>query len=676
MRRKERFDTPSQTSRARFQTPDKAATTVPSTNTSRPSQKTASSKKEQTPATSSHTGLKHSRERDCAFGSVNQPTLTQIDWAAIKRQGPDLDDAGLDYIDTAADGPRDDAPDNNVRHEVIDIPDGSDGDVDYCPAPSSRTRLPRGPGTKKRNASEQRKSSATPTNANAEKNRSRRKSGVAASSNNKANKQPGRGRDNTLTQMNYVRRYVKIEPDEDVQLEYTYYSPEKDKNPESREAHLRSAQEALEPTKQEPVDLSAHKRRKLSGPGESPDHKDTHSNYQPPQMCLTPKKSVKTEIPSSQSPESPGFAVVSPSRFGGMNRLSLKQTCPDTDDRPIKEEPLGISQREKRSYDASSPSNAVLERPSPPSSPLPYNSHTSSGPKKTSATSHEDARDVKPEKIPSGTQRTVVYETDAESDGSDFLDDASQVSAKDQANDDGDDDYNNSIEGSQNSSHDKSQELPRPIIASDRDNESEQRFIEATLSSDASICYGRPQQSTQFPLEPIPPLNTQKMTELFPSYKESNGQQIMAETTQTQSSPILQRRSLPIYPQNTQTQTQTQNYSQAQSQSQPQSNNPDKRPTDIVPESSPVARQDDGVDSNSSKPHDTCGQESVVQVESSQPPDKLLMNFRTDQDSGPRGFISGNQLLSSSVMESIPMPQLWMGSQDSIGEPYSEVDQE
>lgn len=672
MRRKERVDTPSQTSRARFQTPDKAATTAPSsTNTLRHSQEPAAPKKLQTPAVPSHARLNPSRERGYTFESVNQPTLTQIDWAAIKRQEPDLDDAGLDYIDTAADGARDDAPSDNARHEVIEIPDGSEGDVDYCPAPSSRTRLPRGPDTKKRRTtSEQRKSSATPKNASAGKKRRQRKSGMGASNDKKANKQPTREGDKTLTQIGYVRRYLKIEPDDDVKLEYTYYSPEKDKDPESREAHIRSAQEAVEPTKHEPVELSAHKRRKLSelDPEVSPKREGTHSIDQFPQICVTPKKSVKAEIPSSQSPESPGFAMISPSKFRGMNRLSLEQKPPDADDRPIKEEPFGISQKEERSYDAPSQNDAVLEPPLPPSSPLQHNASTSSAPKKTPTTRNEGTRYIKPENVPSSTQRTVVYETDAESDGSDFQDHASQVSAEDQPNDNDDDD--NFIEGSQHSPHDKSQELPPPVIASDRDNESEQRFIEATLSSDASICYGRPQQSTQFPLEPIPPLNTQKMTELFPSYKESNDQQIMTDTTQTQSSPAVQRRSLPIYPQHTQTQTQT------QSQSQPQPNSMDKKSTDIVPESSPVARQDDGVDSNASMPHDSCGQESVVQVESSQPPDKLLMNFRMDHDSGPRGFISGNQLLSSSVMESIPMPQLWMGSQDSVGEPYSEPDRE
>lgn len=90
-----------------------------------------------------------------------------------------------------------------------------------------------------------------------------------------------------------------------------------------------------------------------------------------------------------------------------------------------------------------------------------------------------------------------------------------------------------------------------------------------------------------------------------------------------------------------------------------------------MPESSPVTRQESGIELDPSVPHESCAPESVVQVESSQPADKLNKNARMDQDSGPRGF-----MLSSSVMESIPMPPLWMGSQDSVGEPYSEPDKE
>lgn len=90
-----------------------------------------------------------------------------------------------------------------------------------------------------------------------------------------------------------------------------------------------------------------------------------------------------------------------------------------------------------------------------------------------------------------------------------------------------------------------------------------------------------------------------------------------------------------------------------------------------MPESSPVTRQESGIELNPSMPHESCASESVVQVESSQPADKLNKNARMDQDSGPRRF-----MLSSSVMESIPMPPLWVGSQDSVGEPYSEPDKE
>ena len=659
MGRKGRLENSAQTSGTRFQTPDKAATPARlSTNTSKPSQKTIASKgRNQIPKISSLARSDSHLKRGSLTRSFGQPTLTQIDWVATKPQELGPDDGGLDYIDTEADGAHDDAPNDNARREVIEIPDDSGSDADYRPIPSSRTRQARGLGTKETATSKQRKGSATPQNESAGKG-SRRKSGGSINGSKKTNKQPPRERDKTLTQMDYVRRYLKVEPDEDVRLEYTYYSPKKDSDPESREAHRRSAQEAFQSTKHDQVGLSAHKRRRLM---EEFDTRDPPRNkdIQPPEgelprACVTPKKSVKAEIPSSQSPESPGFAVLSPSRYRGMNLSSLKGRSPDTTGRPIKKEPSGYSQRAKN---LRGPDHALVPESLLPSSPTSYEPEELRSRNDISTPEAEDDTSVKPNKKPTSTQRTVVYETDAESNSSDFQEDRSDVSATEKEDD------NNSIEDTQYPPRGDSQELPPPVIASDLDNEPGQTYPEVTLSSEASVCYRRPQQSTQFPLGPIPPLSTQRMAELFPQEKESIGQQIMTNTTQTQSSPAVQRRPLPIHLLHTQ--------AQMQSQSQSQSQGLDKNSTEIVPESSPVTRQDNGMDA-----HESRAQEPVVQVQSSQPPDRLIINSRMDQDSGPRGFICGNQLLSSSVMESIPMPQMWTGSQDTVGEPYSEPDKD
>lgn len=577
---------------------------------------------------------------------------------ATEPREPDSDDGGLDYIKPETDGVHDDVPNDKPSREVIEIPDDSGSDAEYRPAPSSRTRPARGLDTKKTNTSKRRKSSGTCKNENPGKGTSRRKGGGGINGSKTTNKQqPSGERDKTLTQMDYVRRYLKIEPDEEVQLDYTYYSPKKDCDPESREAHCRSAQEALQSTKHEQMEPSAHKRRRLT---DEFDRKEPPMNedIQPPEdklpgALVTPKKSVKAEIPSSQSPESPGFTVISPSKLKGMKHFPLKQRSPDTTDQSIKEEPAGNSHREEN---LRGPDHELPQKfSSCPSSPTLPDPKASGSQNHISTPKAEGDKNFKPDKKPVSTQRTVVYETDAESDSADFQEDRSEVSGTEEQDDD------DSIEDSQYPVRGDSQDLPPPIITSDLDNEPGETYPQTILSSEASVCYRRPHQSTQFPLEPIPPLSTQRMVELFPQDKGSISQQIMTDTTQTQSSPAVQQRSLPTHPLQTET----------QSQFQSQSQDLDKNSTEMVPESSPVTRQDNGMDANES-----CAQESVVQVESSQPPNRLLMNSRMDQDSGPRDFISGNQLLSSSVMESIPMPQLWMGSQDSVGEPYTEPDKE
>jgi len=563
----------------------------------------------------------------------------------------DLDDNRLDYIDAEPNAQHDDTSNTNTStntktnaRDVIEISDDSGNDADYQRAPSSRTRPARDIrfGQKpKMKADTSRRRRSTPKPNSAEKGSGRRKSGGSVRGSNKKGKQP-KERDKTLTQMDYVRRYLKIEPDDDVQLEYTYYSPKKDRDPGSREAHRRSAEEAaLQSTKQDEKD--GIKRRKLTEELESKDDSNLEgirSGRQLSRGLVTPKKTIKIEIPSSQSPNSPELVLVSPSQFRGVNRFPLKQTSVD---RLVKEEQLSSAERKvQHDLDRASSSPGRTSLPDSPASPIPRNNTPSDD---------EDDPDTTPRIHRPNTQRTVVYETDAESDCGETQDDLSVPPSSQKpkmVNIGGD-----PIEDIQSPQRYESQELPSPVIPSGPDNETGPSYPD--LSSDASICYRRPHHSTQYPVEPIPLMDTQALAELFPQEKENSAQQILTDTTQTQSSPAVQRHPLRTHPQLTQTQTQTQSQSQSTSQDL-------KTSTEIVPESSPVTRQD----SNPSMP-----QESVVQVESSQPADRFLRNVGIEQDSGSRGFV-GNQLLSSSVLESIPMPPLWMGSQDSVGEPYSE----
>lgn len=649
MRRK---NNPNTNAPTEYQTPVRTPTTAP---TSRPpnSKSTTTSRRtqNQTPVTSLLSRSDSSRRKNTFSSSLGrqQSTLTQIDWVATRRhldsEDDDLDNDRLDYIDaepnTQHNGMRRTNTNTNINtSDVIEISDDSGNDADYQPAPSSQTRPARGVrfGQKpitKTDIPRRRKSS--PKSNSVEKGSGRRKSGGSVRGSNKKDKQP-KERDKTLTQMDYVRRYLKIEPDDDVKLEYTYYSPKKDRDPKSREAHRRSAQEAaLLSTKLD--GKGGIKRRRLTeelGSKDDSNFEETRPVGQLSGGLVTPKKTIKSEVPSSQSPESPGLVLVSPSQFRETNRFPLKQTSVG---RLVKEEQSGSAERKAPHYlDRASPSPGQASLPDSPVPPISRNNIPSDD---------EGGPDTTPRIRPSNTQRTIVYETDAESDYGETQDELSVPPSSQKPKLVSVDD--NSIEDIQDSQRYDSQELPSPVVPSGPDNETGPSYSD--LSSDASICYRRPHHSTQLPLEPIPPMNTQALAELFPREKENSAQQIMTDTTQTQSSPAVQRHPLRTYPQLTQTQTQTQTQSQSNSQDL-------KTSTDIVLESSPVTRRE----SNPSMP-----QESVVQVESSQPADRFLRNAGIEQDSGPRG-----QLLSSSVLESIPMPPLWMGSQDSVGEPYSE----
>lgn len=671
MRRKERSDTSARNTSSRFQTPEKATVTASSSTTaSKPSKNPSTTRKKSQTPISSLARSNTSRNRGSPLSSCDQQrTLTQLDFVKPPELG--LDDDRLDYIDadtdTRQDGTANTKNNNNKPHDVIVIEDDShDDDADYRPARPARGAHA---NTKKTDASTRRKSTPKNGSGNAEKSTDRRKSG--GSGNVKGNKKKDEEQDNkTLTQMDFVQRWLKIESDDDEKFEYIPYGPKKDRDLESRGAHRRSAKEALQSTNRDTMDSGEHKRRRLTEELDSKEVPKPEGDLQKKQLprigFVTPKKAVKAEIPSSQSPESPGFAFHSPSHSRGINRSPLKRASPVKADPAIKKEHFDSSQKKEVLHDpdhtsdhAASKSSLLLNSPAthePDASLTPRNDNLALG--------NEGGSDDRSENRYPNTQKTVIYETDAESDYGDTQDDLSvpgSLSEHVVPNDD-------PIEDTQDWQHD-SQELPPPVVPSEHDNDNDNDFGQDNLSSDASICYQRPQHSTQFPLEPIPPMSTQKMAELFPPEHQSSAQQIPTDTTQTQSSPA-QHRPLPIPPPRIQTEIQTQTQSQSQSQDL------EKDSTEIVPESSPVTRQGRGGIIDHSMPHDSCGHESVVQVESSQPPDRHTKNSGIEQGSGPRGIMDGNQLLSSSVMESIPMPPLWMGSQDSVGEPYSDMDRE
>lgn len=574
--------------------------------------------------------------------SSDQATLTQIDFVTVSQQDESDDD--FDYVDDSK---------RNAR-EVIEIEDDDDDDdddeqsnnrdVDYKPPSTSRAKKGRraksDPAPPKKNPSIQ---------GDGLSGKGRRKSA------NKKDKGPQKD-DKTLTQMNYVQR-VLVEPDEDVKLEYAYITPKK-RIPKRQTV---STDKANETCISEPS--SDQKRRKLSASSEGKGL-EMEGNFQKKVKGspVTPRNSTRTEIPSSQSPESPGIAFITSSQFRSATRSPKTLALKSPNEPFIKEESRGPIDRRVSSR---SPQVACADKKpslnhlnSPRLSPSPrldMAKDTTKFKKPPSLPSDFTTNTSDSRQHPGPLQRTVVYETDAESDDSDsgdeLLDFPSSPRNENALN--ANYDYETQSEDGSNPPNTESQELPPPPVPDQGTNSGPYPF-ESNPLSDASICYQRLHPATQFPLEPVPTINTQKMAELFPN--DSNGLHTL--TPSPSSSPTKTRPELKLQ---MVSQTQYTDSDQAESQA------PNGIPTEIVPGSSPVARDEDSTSVNRRDPR---GRDAVVQVESSQAVDRAHNQRTAGQVSAPRGMLTRSQILTSSVMESVPVP-FWMSSQDSVGEPYS-----
>ncbi|KAB8235223.1 uncharacterized protein BDW43DRAFT_271333 [Aspergillus alliaceus] len=642
------------TSDDQFRTPNKPA--GPTTTSDSLRGTSAAEKRIETPASSDSTF--RSWKRTSFASARDQPTLTQIDFVTLSQPQSD-DDDDLDYIG--------DAPKKGTRksREVIEIADDSGNDADY--RPSEREQAPRTRGVKFDHDTSNPASKNKMTRQNdGPSKRGRKKSGDGAKGVKKGKEK--QQKDKTLTQMDYVRRYLKIEPYEDVKLEYTYTTPQKHER-KSHSVQPPNTGDAPRTAYDTHASSSESKRRKLneSRSNEKPEVTEDHKEHQSIGGPVTPRKFRKSEIPSSQSPESPGLAIISSSQFRGATRSPLKRASLTPIFKRTKEESpsCDIIKRPPQS-----PVRTLIPHDTPPPmmphSPLSskhiskeileINAYSTQSPSTKGSITPKDTDKAGGEELherPTTTQRTVIYETDADTDSGDLQDDefnipgspsekvpADQYHTHEEKDDDDDDVLLN----------EDSQDLP-PIPQSGLDIESGPLQSETNLPSDASIYYRRPQQATQFPLEPVPTINTQKWAELFPDDQlESTA---VSRLQSSAAGRIPHRPSL-----HTQTQTQTQTQSQE----------PDKASTEIVPESSPIVCCESG-----DLPRAPATRESVVQVESSQPADRFHRKADTDRNPQPRGILSTSQLLTSSVMESITLPMFLLGSQDSIGEPYSDT---
>ncbi|KAJ5380707.1 uncharacterized protein N7496_003135 [Penicillium cataractarum] len=627
-------DTASGTPRDRFRTPRR-----PSPQSSSKTSKSTTSKRTASPGLSTSG---RTRKRASLPSSYHaQSTLTQIDFVT---QTPHPDDDELDYIDNT--GGSEDA---RKAAQPVQIDDDLSEDTEYRPTLQARSGLSTlgmnddHPKRRRKSVVAQRaplRKSQTPRQSNV---RGKRKS---------TDKAPAK-RDKTLTQMDFVRRYITIDDDDDSDVNMGYLPPacEKDSKEDVQQTNTTEKKEPkLEPRLSSPkrtrrvleaeVDLSTGEPISQSDETQSlkqPDLQHPSKTETP----ITPRKPRRLEIPSSQSPESPGLAIITSSQFRSATRSPQKKgrlNFANPED-PIKEESpsaSGMAEEPPDKEDTIENQTPTQNRTTSRNSPDPVLPSSKQNTLTTASEVSRKSSQPEEEPLPRRTQRerTVIYETDAETDNDDLQDDIGDgldtptrphsplLENLDEVHDE------------PQSPCDDSQDLPLPSAHACADPDSAPPS-EAPMS-DASMFYRRVQPATQFPYEPIPTLNTQKLSELFPNEGSTQYPRQGATHDSSQRAPPSSL-----------TQTQSQGTDQIE----------------IVPESSPARENENSMDRDEDVFQRPQPPGSVVQVESSQPVDR--------GHHGPGGMLSRSQLLTSSVMESIPMPNFWIGSQDSVGEPYS-----
>ncbi|KAJ6028465.1 hypothetical protein N7540_004041 [Penicillium herquei] len=592
---------------------------------------------------------KHPRKKAPLFGSHAQSTLTQIDFVTQTTQPDDQEE--LQYLDG-------DGTPSTKHNESETLNENSDDDTEYKPPLQGRstrsTFESNDDHPKRRRKSAAQTSKVTARGDSIRKSQTPRAS-VGPKGKRKSTDKSATRRDKTLTQMHFVRRFIPIiDDDDEVNMRYLPTEQSVEKTPKELESKNLKIKQRLTPTSVKQVrraleaELDLSTGEPISDPGTSQTAGNgsvSHekSNHQDP---ITPRH-PKFEVPSSQSPESPGLAIITSSQFRSATRSPLKRKSPNSahysQNRVKKEPPKSPRQvKDHQGQVSSSPGKT-------PRASLPRGLTTSTQNSRTFAeklalcgASDESTNKSSNNQEPPRTQgeRTVVYETDAETNQSDSeyeMNDVSGTPSRVQESQ-----VETTNEQDQNSEplfNDESQELPLPGVGFSS-NLGDCPQSEAPMS-DASLYYQR-LPATQFPHEPIPTLNTQKLSELFPN---EGATQYTKFVSGSAHKPDLSYQKFPGP------------FLQSQTQSQ------EGEDPEIVPESSPAREQDITTEESQVVFRRPPVPESIIQVESSQPVER--------DDAGAGRLLSRSQLLTSSVMESVPLPNFWMGSQDSVGEPYS-----
>ncbi|KUL89426.1 hypothetical protein ZTR_04470 [Talaromyces verruculosus] len=602
----------------------------------------------------------------------SQITLTQL----VPKAEAETLDGGSGLVEFDEDGTE------GKPVEVIDLADDTD-ENDESWRPSTKRR----PAAKRQSTGGSPSPNSIPTTTF-----KRRKSSVLISGgpkvskwtrrNNKASGQKETKRNKTLTQMDFVRRFIPLpdSDDEDLNLYADNPSTTDKKDAKNKEKVIEDQKEATK--KDESEDLTPRKRRKLNdgnmAPSPaikskvSPDEKKPSLLSIPSSQPKTPQKVRRFEIPSSQTPETPQQTFVASPSIRQVSRFSLEELLSNTEETIVpknlhQEAPEEVQDQQLETEDSKSQDFDTADDDIVASTRIPSSQLLQASTEDKTTISGSDAiqpttQPPEPPPLSSAPKKTIIYDTDDETDYGELEDDnLPDISIGAKALEEWPEPIDSSSRDQTSQNCDYSDGLP-PIPNSGTDLEITGNLLSDTaLPSDSSIYYRRPARYTQYPNEPIPMMNTQKIAELFPVIEENDDPastvQISVPSTRE---PIASAAHGHADVLDSEMETPTQDDSA-------------NRSIEVVPESSPITRSYDAARSASNTMAPPA-RESIVLVESSQLVDRLnRQNDSMDTGKSLRRLFSTKDFLTDSVMESIPAPP-WMASQDSIGEPYPEND--
>lgn len=593
----------------------------------------------------------------------SQLTLTQL----VPKAETEAADSGSGLVEYDEDG----TEEKSV--EVIDLADDTD-ENDGSWRPSKRR-----PVAKRQYTGGSRSPNSIPTTTF-----KRRKSSILISGgpkvsrltrwkNNKGSGKKGADRNKTLTQMDFVRRFIPL-PDSDDEDLNLYENPPaaKERNTETKEIDAETKERELGTDEFE--DLTPRKRRKLNDENAissplfkskvSPDEKKPSLLNIPSSQPKTPQKERRFEIPSSQTPETPHQTFVASPSIRQVSRFSIETNMPQntSQEAPEESQDQQTETNDPKPQDCDFAADDMVASTIMPSLQSLQASTQNQTPNLESDATHLTTQPPEPPPLSSAPKKTIIYDTDEETDYDDLEDDnLPEISIGAKALEEWAEPIDSSSRDHTCQNDDYSDDLP-PVPNSGTDLELTSNLLSDTaLPSESSVYYRRPARYTQYPNEPVPIMNTQKIAELFPVVDDNDDP---ASTMQTSVPSTIGPAASTFH---------DHSEAPASEMETPTQDDSVTRSIQVVPESSPITRSYNAARS-ASNTMPPPARESIVLVESSQLVDRLnRQNDSVATGKSLRRLFSTSDFLTDSVMESIPAPP-WIASQDSIGEPYPEND--